>query len=216
MMGFEPMMRVLQTLALPLGNVAAEQIICNSGRLRQGRWNSLVEAQQNIKVLSIIGSSDSTDGVWVQAHAMSLHLVGNVWASEYFAAEKNVTMQSKFGDTIDIGSRHYIEASRNKTPRLSNGLFAVWSKSARINQKWGAGRGQRATVHSPRPPYPDQVLPKQWAVGSNSITRSNQTSEVDLASEVFVALQLCAAPIRRIIPQIQGRLAHCLRNAKSL
>jgi hypothetical protein len=65
-MGIEPMMRVLQTLALPLGDVAAGQIIhdslriChrNSGCLRLGKWNSPVELQQNARILSIIGSSD--------------------------------------------------------------------------------------------------------------------------------------------------------------
>ena len=49
---------------------------------------------------------------------MSLNLVRNVWASEYFAAEKNVTLPPKFANLVDIGSRHYLEELRNRVPSL--------------------------------------------------------------------------------------------------
>jgi hypothetical protein len=66
---------------------------------------------------------------------MSLHLVRNVWASEYFAAEKNVTLPPKFAKLVDIGSRHYLEALRNRAPSLSTGFFANFGRPARINQR---------------------------------------------------------------------------------
>jgi hypothetical protein len=40
---------------LPLGNVAAAKIMCNSGRLRPGKWISPVELQQTPEHCQMLG-----------------------------------------------------------------------------------------------------------------------------------------------------------------
>ena len=46
---------------------------------------------------------------------MNIHLVRNVWASEYFAAENDVTVAANLlGDSIETVIRHYVDPLRKQ------------------------------------------------------------------------------------------------------
>lgn len=48
-------------------------------------------------------------------YAMNIHLVRNVWASEYFAAENDVTVAANLlGDSIETVIRHYVDPLRKQ------------------------------------------------------------------------------------------------------
>jgi hypothetical protein len=54
-------------------------------------------------------------------HAMKLHLVRNVWASEYFAAENDVTVAAQMlGDTVETVLRHYVEPLRKQITEVAD------------------------------------------------------------------------------------------------
>jgi len=55
------------------------------------------------------------------AHAMNLHLVRDVWASEYFAAENDVTVAAQMlGDTVETVMRHYVEPLRKQVTDVAD------------------------------------------------------------------------------------------------
>jgi hypothetical protein len=54
-------------------------------------------------------------------HAMNLHLVHDVWVSEYFAAENDVTVAAQMlGDTVETVLRHYVELLRKQVTEVAD------------------------------------------------------------------------------------------------
>ncbi len=55
------------------------------------------------------------------AHAMNLHLVRDVWASEYFASENDVAVAAQMlGDTVETVLRHYVEPLRKQNTDVAD------------------------------------------------------------------------------------------------
>lgn len=53
--------------------------------------------------------------------AMNIHLVRNVWASEYFAAENDVTIAADLlGDSIETVMRHYVDPLRKRATEAAD------------------------------------------------------------------------------------------------
>lgn len=61
---------------------------------------------------------------------VNLHLVRDVWASEYFAAENDVTVAAQMlGDTVETVLRNYVEPLRKQTAEVAD-RFARKAKQA--------------------------------------------------------------------------------------
>jgi len=65
--------------------------------------------------------------------AMNLHLVRDVWASEYFAAENDVTVAAQMlGDTVETVLRNYVEPLRKQATEVAD-QFVRKAKQARLD-----------------------------------------------------------------------------------
>jgi hypothetical protein len=67
------------------------------------------------------------------AQAMNLHLVRDVWASEYFASENDITVAAQMlGDTVETVLRHYVEPLRKQNTEVAD-RFARKAKQANMD-----------------------------------------------------------------------------------
>ena len=58
-------------------------------------------------------------------YVMNIHRVRNVWASEYFAAENDVTVAADLlGDSIETVMRHYVEPLKKRITTAGRSLRA--------------------------------------------------------------------------------------------
>lgn len=65
--------------------------------------------------------------------AMNLHLVRDVWASEYFAAENDVTVAAQMlGDTVETVLRNYVEPLRKQATEVAD-RFVRKAKQASLD-----------------------------------------------------------------------------------